>query len=224
MSRRFNLALLPWLSFAFVDRNYGMGPRWAALSALATVAVVALVSRSRPRLAGLDAVAVVVFGAAAAGASLVPAADGAYSRAATIGVLGLSLALSGLGRPLTTPYVRENRPPTQWSDPRVARLARALALRWGGVGLLTSVSLAVGAALGGRGASTVFNWLIPLLAVIVGAVTSPGGPDAAGEKDRQTLAIFDGLVGAGPVPAGGSRQSHLRSVSDSDVEAPRRAG
>lgn len=224
MSRRFYLALLPWLSFAVVDRNYGMGPSWAALSALTTLAVVATVTRSRPRLAGLDALAFAVFAAVAGGCWLVPAADRSYGRAATTTVLAVALAVSAWTRPLTAPYVRENRPPTQWGDPGVARLARTLALRWAVVSVLISASLAAGAALGGRDASTVFNWLVPLMAVIVGAATSPGGPDAAGEKDRQTLALFDGLVGAGPVTDGGRRRSHLRPVSDSDLDEPRRAG
>ena len=217
MNRRYYMALLPWLCFAIVDRYYGgLGPDWAAGAALVTVAFVALITRARPRLAALDAVAVVLFAAVAGLAHTLPAAVTAYSRAAVVAVLAAALAISLLGRPLTTVYLREALPPARWADPAIARLNRRLTAKWAAVATLTAVSLAAGIALGGRDAATVFNWMVPLLAVVAGAVTGPTGPDTAGEDNRQTLALLDGLVGSGPAGGSWASRPHLRAVPPPD--------
>ena len=224
MNRRFYMALLPWLCFAIVDRYYGgLGPEWAAVAALVTVAVVALITRARPRLAALDLVAVVLFAAVAGLSHLLPAAVTAYNRAVVVAVLAAALAISLLGRPLTTVYLQEALPPARWADPVIDRLNRRLTAKWALVGMLSAASLTAGIALGGRDAATVLDWLVPLLAVVAGAVSGPSGPDTAGEDNRQTLALFDGLVGSGPAGGAKAPAPHLRALPDPDPDQ-RQAG
>lgn len=165
------VSLIPWVVFAVVD-HAAPSPQWAALSAAATAVIIAwpsIAARS-PRL--LDLAAIVLFVALAIAAFLV-GPDGReviaqYGRTIVTGALALIVFATLPFRPFTEQYARLSVPREMWDTPRFKHVNRVLSAGWGAVfALMTVCHLIAASQPDDRRLSTIFNWLLPIAAILV---------------------------------------------------------
>ncbi|MEU6313278.1 hypothetical protein [Streptomyces sp. NPDC047014] len=165
------VSLIPWVVFAVVDRA-APSPQWAALSAAATAVVIAwpsFAARS-PRI--LDVSAIVLFLALAVAAFLV-GPDGQeviahYGRTIATGSLALIVFATLPVRPFTEQYARLTVPRELWNTPRFQHVNRVLSAGWGtAFAFMTLCHLIAAGQPDDRRLSTIFNWLLPIAAIIV---------------------------------------------------------
>jgi len=166
----FYVGMTPWLAFIVADRSAGLGPSNAALAGLAVaLGIVVIEFRSRhfrplPILAATQFSLLAMVSAYSGGETV-----WRYDRALTIGVLAAAFMLSSLIAPFTAPYARDVVTPKSWTDGRFLRANATLTRAWSLVLALVSVSFAVGATFANPFATTILNWLIPILIVAIAA-------------------------------------------------------
>ena len=160
-------ALLPLIVFTVVDRTRGGGPMWAACSALVVAITLLVISAQNERSARNVILqgAVVLYGAIAIASAIYGTHTGfvaQYGR--TLSALGYaaigfgSLAFTPATDYYLRPIVRANR----WNDPEYERLNVILTLLWSMGFVAIACSHVVATGLGTAGASTVFNWIVPM--------------------------------------------------------------
>lgn len=167
-------ALLPLIAFTVVDRTRGGGPMWAACGAL-VVAITLLATSSQRERATRNVIlqgAVVLYAAIAIASAVYGTHAGfiaQYGRtlsALGYAVIGLaSLAFTPATDYYLRPIVRSNR----WDDPEYERLNVTLTLLWSMCFVAIACSHIVAAWLGTAGASTIFNWVMPMAVGTVAA-------------------------------------------------------
>ncbi|MER5775459.1 hypothetical protein ABT144_14400 [Streptomyces sp. NPDC002039] len=165
------MSLIPWVVFAVVDRA-APSPQWAALSAAATALIIAwpsIAARS-PRI--LDLAAIGLFLALAV-AAFVVGPDGReviahYGRTIATGSLALIIFATLPFRPFTEDYARQSVPRELWGTPRFKHVNRVLSAGWGAAfAFMTVCHLIAASQPDDRQMSTIFNWLLPIAAIIV---------------------------------------------------------
>jgi hypothetical protein len=160
-------ALLPLIVFTILDRTRGGGPMWAACGAL-VVAITLLVTASpRDRSARNVIVqgAIVLYTGIAIASVIYGTHTGfvaQYGRALS----ALGYAVIGFGSLVFTPatdyYLRPIVRSSRWNDPAFERLNVTVTLIWSiGFGAIACAHL-VATWLGTAGASTTFNWVVPI--------------------------------------------------------------
>ncbi len=180
------IAFVPWVLFSVIAR------RWE-VEAAAVVALVAAVLISLPSLrAGhpklLELGAVVAF----VGFTIVAVnADAAtnewlarYARAVAAGVLALIAFGSLMLTPFTAQYARETVPEQFWSSPAFASVNRRITAIWGFVFLLMVPSHILAGAINTHRASTVFNWIVPIVLVAFAVKQTARLSEHAGETHQ----------------------------------------
>jgi hypothetical protein len=181
-------ALLPWAVFALIDRAHGGGPLWAACGAMITaVALLATSSRrERPARSVIMIGAVVWFtGLAVAGAMYgahtgLVAHDGRALSATGFAVLAFgSLAFTPASDYYLRPYVRTGR----LDEGAYQRLNVLITLIWATTFTAIAASHVLAVALGSAGASTVFNWVVPMALTVVAAHRTRVGWDDFNDDD-----------------------------------------
>ncbi|MER8092008.1 hypothetical protein [Streptomyces goshikiensis] len=198
------VSLIPWVVFAVVDRA-APSPQWAALSAAVTAVIIAwpsIAARS-PRL--LDLSAIVLFVALAIAAFLA-GPDGReviaqYGRTIVTGALALIVFATLPVRPFTEQYARQSVPREMWDTPRFKHVNRVLSAGWGAVfAFMTVCHLIAASQPDDRRLSTIFNWLLPIAAILYMIKVTERFRSAA--RDRATAPAGAAPAGAGPAGAG----------------------
>jgi hypothetical protein len=170
--KSFYLGLTPWLAFAVADRSAGLGPSRAALAGLVFALGICVLELRGRRVRPLPIIAAAQFSILATVSAGASRSGGVwrYDRAFAIGSLGVVFLVSSIVLPLSVSYARDAVAPRHWHDRRFLA-ANATLTRWWALALaLVAASLALGAALASPLATTVLNWLIPIM-IIASAAT-----------------------------------------------------
>lgn len=173
------LGFVPWIAFAVLS-----GPStwlWASLAGFALSLAFAVPEYRRTRHVNvLTAAGVAFFGVLTVLALVLDRADLQWveDRAQFLSALVLTLVAFGtlaVGRPFTEYYARQQVPRMFWGSPLFRRVNRVITAVWGGAFLVTALSdLAVLAG----GPSWLFNWLLPLGAIVGAVVFTNRYPDS----------------------------------------------
>ncbi len=201
-------ALLPWVVFAAADRLGGVGISLAAVAALVTSAAQLVLGRRRSAPVAMSVAGVVIFGSLLA-ASMWPsmhAVMSTYGRSISAGALGVGLLASGGPAYLTSGYVHVATPPSRWDDESVRLGSSHLSRDLGFLLVVIATSFTIGSALSGPLATTLFNWLVPILVVTVSLSRSLSVEEDDGD---QLLGAIDALTG---LPTSSSTPSRPRLV------------
>jgi hypothetical protein len=164
------LGILPWIVFSILDR--GGEFKWAALGGLVTAAGLVVRSAMRGRPKAVEIAALVLFIVLTViGFIADPGFDdflGRYGRA----IGALSLAVIAFGSlafvPFTEEYARESVPPERWDSPVFRAVNRQITVLWGLVFLVMAVSHIIAGAINSTRGERWFNWIIPIVLVIIG--------------------------------------------------------
>lgn len=163
------LGFVPWIVFSVVA-----GPStwmWAALAGLVCTLVLALPDwRASRSISILDAAALVFFAVLVVlalvldRATLQPIEDRAQLISSIV-IAAVTLGSLAVGRPFTEYYAKKDTPREVWETPTFTRINRVLTGLWGGVFVLNALC---DAAVGFLGANAdLFNWVIPVVAIVV---------------------------------------------------------
>jgi len=161
-------AVLPWIIYAVVDRAQAGGPIWAGAGAFIT-AIVLLLTSSRGDRRSRNVMmlgAVVWFGALTIAGALHPSETGflthdgrALSAAGFAFIAFGSLTFSPAAAHYTKPHVRSSH----WDDAGFRRVNVLITLIWAATFSVIAVGHAVAASLGTPEASTLLNWVVPIM-------------------------------------------------------------
>jgi hypothetical protein len=176
------LAFVPWVLFTLITQHDSL--KAAAIVALIGSLVIAIrsVLASGPKLLEIGAVAtfagftIVAFTVDASTAHWVER----YGRAIAAALLALIAFGSLLLTPFTEQYARESVPREFWSSPRFQQVNRQLTLMWALVFTAMVPSHVIAGALDTRRASTIFNWVVPIILIVWAAKRT--AQVSAGEK------------------------------------------
>jgi hypothetical protein len=163
------LGFVPWIVFSVVA-----GPstwEWAALAALVCSVVLAVPDWRRSRsISILDAAALVFFAVLLVlsltldRAALQPIEDRAQLLSSVV-IAVVALGSLAVGRPFTEFYAKKEAPREVWGTPTFKQINRVLTGLWGVVFVINALC---DVAVGYWGASPdVFNWVIPIVAIVV---------------------------------------------------------
>ncbi|HVO55637.1 MAG TPA: hypothetical protein VMT37_14590 [Solirubrobacterales bacterium] len=180
------LGFVPWLVFVVISRRDT--PTAAVVVGLLAAIAVAIpgIRAGRPKILELGTVAFfVVFGA------IVIAADPGshdvlvrYARAfATAGLALIAFGSLALGSPFTEQYAREQVEESQWSSPAFHAVNRRLTALWGAAFVAMTCSHVIAGAIDTRRAETIFNWVIPIVLVIVVVKCTEAARARAGSRN-----------------------------------------
>ncbi|HEV8439117.1 MAG TPA: hypothetical protein VGT40_13565 [Methylomirabilota bacterium] len=162
---------LPWLVFILVARLDEGDVRWAALAALGAAVLLSLPSIRARSVKILEIGGIALFAAFALFAFTASPAHAAlltrYGRAISLAALALIAFASLLVMPFTEQYAREAVPPAFWEAPLFRRANVVLTTAWGFVFLIMSVSHVVARQMGTRRAHVIFDWIVPIAAVLI---------------------------------------------------------
>jgi hypothetical protein len=163
------LGFVPWIVFSVVA-----GPstwEWAALAALVCSLVLAVPDWRRSRsISVLDAAGLVFFAVLLVlsfvldRAALAPIEDRAQLISSVV-IAVVALGSLAVGRPFTEFYAKKQAPPEVWNTPTFKQVNRVLTGLWGVVFVINALC---DVAVGYWGASSdLFNWVIPIVAIVV---------------------------------------------------------
>lgn len=180
------LGFVPWIVFSVVA-----GPStwaWAALAALACALVLSVPDWRRSRsISILDAAALAFFAVLVVLALVLPRAtlQPIEDRAQLISSVVIALVALGslaIGRPFTEFYAKKQAPPEVWNTPTFMKVNRVLTGLWGGVFVLNALCDAAVAYLGAS--PDVFNWVVPIVAIVVAVKITGWYPEHAAAQAR----------------------------------------
>ena len=173
MSARTYLGLLPWVVFAFVARGSLEGVAWGGFAALVTAGAIASASARTRSVKDLEIFAVALFaGIAVAGALNQHDPQGflqRYHSGLAVGALACFAVASVAFQPFTEPYAREIVQRKYWNTARFTRTNLELTLMWAVVFAAITASQITAGALETRLGATIFNWIVPVGFVLLGA-------------------------------------------------------
>jgi hypothetical protein len=182
----FFLGFAPWIVFAVVA-----GPStwiWAAWAALVTAVVVAVPPWVQTRRTNvLDVVGIVFFALLALASFVLDRADLRIleDRAQLLSSVVLVLIVFGglaVRRPFTEYYAKMSVPREYWDSPSFRHINTVISLVWGLVFVVTALC---DAAVMWGASSDLFNWFIPVVAVVAAIKFTLRYPDhAAGSPDH----------------------------------------
>lgn len=180
------LGFVPWIVFSVVA-----GPStwmWAALAALICSLVLSVPDWRRSRsISILDAAALVFFAVLVVlalvldRATLQPIEDRAQLISSVV-IAVVALGSLAVGRPFTEFYAKKQAPQEVWNTPTFKKVNRVLTGLWGGVFVLNALC---DVAVGYFGASAdLFNWVIPVVAIVVAVKVTSWYPEHARNEAR----------------------------------------
>jgi hypothetical protein len=173
------LGFVPWIVFSVVA-----GPStwmWAALAALVCSLILAVPDlRTSRSISILDAAALVFFAVLVVlalvldRAALQPIEDRAELLSSVV-IAVVALGSLAVGRPFTEFYARKQTPQEYWDSPTFKQINRVLTGLWGAVFVLNALC---DAAVGYGGANPdVFNWVVPIVAIVAAVKFTGWYPD-----------------------------------------------
>ena len=181
------LGFVPWIVFSVVA-----GPStwmWAALAAFLCSLVLSVPSwRSTRSISVLDAAGLVFFGVLVVlalvldSATLQPIEDRAQMLSSIV-IAVVALGSLAVGRPFTEYYAKQQTPREYWNSPTFKQINRAITAVWGLVFVFNALCDAVVAYLGAS--SDVFNWVVPIVAIVAAVKFTSWYPDHVTGRDRQ---------------------------------------
>jgi branched-subunit amino acid ABC-type transport system permease component len=182
------LGFVPWIVFAVVA-----GPStwmWAALAALVCALVLAVPDWRRSRsISVLDGAGIVFFGVMVVlalvldRAVLQPIEDRAQLLSSIV-IAAVALGSLAVGRPFTEYYAKRDTPREYWDSPLFKRINRVLTALWGGVFVVNALC---DAAVGFWGANPdVFNWVVPIVVIVVAVKVTAWYPEYAKGRSAGT--------------------------------------
>jgi len=142
-----------------------VGPLRSAIAALAIAAFQCVTAHRSGVSLALPKVSTLLFAIFIA-LSLVISNGGVewrFARAVVTGTLSLVLLVTSWRSPLTEAYVRADSKPSLWSDPHFSTDNGRLARHWSAAFGVVAISFTFGAILRGSVATTLLNWLAPIL-------------------------------------------------------------
>jgi hypothetical protein len=199
------LAPLPWIVFAVVDRFEGHGVSWASFGAIVTV-IVLLSTHQREQNGG--ARNVLLTGALACFSLLLVAGltwdaptgwlaqNGRTASALGFVVIAFaSVAHTPIADFYTRPYIR----PSRWNSPAFHRFNVMATLAWAVGFSIVAISHLVALRLDTPQGYTMFNWVVPIAALVIVASRSKlawdaladDADDATFERDALAALSFD---------------------------------
>lgn len=180
------LGFVPWIVFSVVA-----GPstwQWAALAALVCSVVIAVPDwRAYRAISVLDAAALLFFAVLFVlalvldRAALQPLEDRAQLLSSVV-IAVVALGSLAVGRPFTEFYAKKEVPKEVWGTPTFKQVNRVLTGLWGVVFVVIALC---DAAVGYWGANPdVFNWVVPVVAVVVAVKITAWYPDHVRDRFR----------------------------------------
>lgn len=180
------LGFVPWIVFSVVA-----GPStwmWAALAALLCSLILSVPSWRRTRsISVLDAAGLVFFGVLVVlalvldRATLQPIEDRAQLLSSIV-IAVVALGSLAVGRPFTEFYARQQTPREYWKSPAFKQINRVITAVWG---LVFVVNALCDVAVAYLGASPdVFNWVVPIVAIVAAVKFTGWYPDHVTGRDR----------------------------------------
>lgn len=180
------LGFVPWIVFSVVA-----GPStwmWAALAALLCSLILSVPSwRSTRSISVLDAAGLVFFGVLVVlalvldRATLQPIEDRAQLLSSIV-IAVVALGSLAVGRPFTEFYARQQTPREYWNSPAFKQINRVITAVWG---LVFVVNALCDVAVAYLGASPdVFNWVVPIVAIVAAVKFTGWYPDHVTGRDR----------------------------------------
>ena len=180
------LGFVPWIVFSVIA-----GPStwmWAALAALVCSLVLSVPDWRRSRsISILDAAALVFFAVLVVlalvldRATLQPIEDRAQLISSVV-IAVVALGSLAVGRPFTEFYAKKQAPPEVWNSPTFKKVNRVLTGLWGGVFIINALCDVAVAYFGAS--PDVFNWVVPIVAIVVAVKITSWYPDHAAEQTR----------------------------------------
>jgi uncharacterized membrane protein len=180
------LGFVPWIVFSVVA-----GPStwmWAALAALACSVILSVPSWRRSRsISVLDAAGLVFFGVLVVlaltldRATLQPIEDRAQLLSSVV-IAVVALGSLAVGRPFTEYYARQQTPREYWDSPTFKQINRVITAVWGLVFVVNALCDAAVAYLGVT--SDVFNWVVPIVAIVAAVKFTGWYPDHVTGRDQ----------------------------------------
>jgi uncharacterized membrane protein len=180
------LGFVPWIVFSVVA-----GPStwmWAALAAFLCSLILSVPSwRSTRSISVLDAAGLVFFGVLVVlalvldRATLQPIEDRAQLLSSVVIAL-VALGSLAVGRPFTEYYARQQTPREYWNSPTFKQINRVITAVWGLVFVLNALCDAAVAYLGVT--SDVFNWVVPVVAIVAAVKFTDWYPDHVMGRNR----------------------------------------
>lgn len=163
------LAFIPWIAFSIIANHDSLVA--AAIVALGAAIVIAAPATlaGRPKIIEIGAVA--TFAVFTVLALVADPAEGDwltnYARAVAAAVLAAIALGSLLWTPFTEQYAREQVPREYWGSERFRRVNRELTLMWGLVFAALIPCHIIAGAIDTRRSNTIFNWVIPIVLVVL---------------------------------------------------------
>jgi len=181
------LGFVPWIVFSVVA-----GPStwmWAALAAFLCSLILSVPSwRSTRSIGVLDAAGLVFFGVLVVlalvldRATLQPIEDRAQLLSSVVIAL-VALGSLAVGRPFTEYYARQQTPRQYWNSPAFKQINRVITAVWGLVFVVNALCDVAVAYLGAN--SDIFNWVVPIVAIVAAVKFTGWYPDHVTGDDRQ---------------------------------------
>ena len=180
------LGFVPWIVFSVVA-----GPStwmWAALAAFLCSLILSVPSwRSTRSISVLDAAGLVFFGVLVVlalvldSATLQPIEDRAQMLSSIV-IAVVALGSLAVGRPFTEYYAKQQTPREYWNSPTFKQINRVITAVWGLVFVFNALCDAVVAYLGAS--SDVFNWVVPIVAIVAAVKFTGWYPDHVTGRNR----------------------------------------
>jgi uncharacterized membrane protein len=173
------LGFVPWIVFSLVA-----GPStwmWAALAALLCSLILSVPSwRSTRSIGVLDAAGLVFFGVLVVLALVLPRAtlqpiEDRAQLLSSIVIAVVALGSLAVGRPFTEYYARQQTPREYWNSPTFKQINRVITAVWGLVFVLNALCDVAVASFGAS--SDVFNWVVPIVAIVAAVKFTGWYPD-----------------------------------------------
>ncbi|MFN8017981.1 MAG: hypothetical protein U0P45_07635 [Acidimicrobiales bacterium] len=167
MGRKFYVAFLPWMMFAFVARAGGQGAVWAAAAALLGALLVAQ-AEQRDGGASWFSRSSILLAAVLLATGLMAWGSGfdRWSRvAAALGLMAVT-AIPIRGMPFVEHYARDLVPPALLGTERFRATNRAVAQTWVVAFAAMAASMGIAAAVDLPLVATVGNWIAPALVLV----------------------------------------------------------
>ncbi|MCX5084181.1 hypothetical protein [Streptomyces sp. NBC_00401] len=177
-------AFAPWIIFDVVASPSTW--EYAALAALVAAVVLNLPDLRRGSFKVLEVTGILFFGVMALLALFLDRQDmlwlETYAQVLSSSVIGV-VALGSLAFvPFTEQYARETTPQEVWGTPLFRHVNRVLTLVWGGVFVATAVLGLV--ALHTTSGADWFNWIIPVVLLILAVRFTESYPDQVRERAK----------------------------------------
>lgn len=180
------LGFIPWIVFSVVA-----GPStwmWAAVTALACSVILSVPNwRLSRSISVLDAAGLLFFGVLVVlvlvldRATLQPIEDRAQLLSSIV-IAVVALGSLVVGRPFTEYYARQQTPRESWDSPAFKQINRVLTAVWG---LVFVVNALCDVAVASWGASPdVFNWVVPIVAIVAAVRFTGWYPDHVSGRDE----------------------------------------